>query len=315
MLRPEHLRTLDEVVRLGSFAAAADRLGYTSSAVSQQMAALERECGVALFERSARSSVPTAAAYALAQRAPAVLHDLLAAKRAAIEAGLRTPRPVTLGLFPSLATAIAPELIAALDHEVCPGVQLIIDEPHRVVGELEPTGKADLALLYRVGEERLVWPTGLSRFDVGADPFRVVVPSTWKERIGHYEWGIPWHPGPLAEIGWILHLPGSNDHRLMNFFSTGWHDEPTVVAYCDDFRITLDLIGAGMGAALVPQLALTDDRPDLTVLDIKWLDVARTIFMLRRDDGHAPATDHVADLASRLIADRVSGRGSAVSRN
>ncbi|MEV4565419.1 LysR family transcriptional regulator [Nonomuraea sp. NPDC049419] len=53
MLKPEHLRTLREVVRLGSFAAAANRLGYTSSAVSQQMAALERETGVRLFERFA----------------------------------------------------------------------------------------------------------------------------------------------------------------------------------------------------------------------------------------------------------------------
>ncbi|MEU7000061.1 LysR family transcriptional regulator [Nonomuraea sp. NPDC046570] len=56
MLKPEHLRTLREVVQLGSFAAAADRLGYTSSAVSQQMTALERKIGVKLFDRGRREA-------------------------------------------------------------------------------------------------------------------------------------------------------------------------------------------------------------------------------------------------------------------
>ena len=55
LINPVHLRTLVEVIRLGSFAAAATRLGYTASAVSQQMSALERDTGVTLFQRAARS--------------------------------------------------------------------------------------------------------------------------------------------------------------------------------------------------------------------------------------------------------------------
>ncbi|MER7083936.1 helix-turn-helix domain-containing protein, partial [Saccharopolyspora kobensis] len=55
MLNPIHLRTLQECVRTGSFAEAGRALGYTASAVSQQMVLLERAIGSALFERSARS--------------------------------------------------------------------------------------------------------------------------------------------------------------------------------------------------------------------------------------------------------------------
>src|SRR6478752_6021680 len=76
LINPVHLRTLVEVVRLGSFAAAATRLGYTASAVSQQMSALERDTGVALLQRSARSINPTEAAVVMTQHAAKVLTDI-----------------------------------------------------------------------------------------------------------------------------------------------------------------------------------------------------------------------------------------------
>ena len=68
MLNPVHLRTLVEVVKTGSFAEAARRLGYTSSAVSQQISAFERAVGVTLFEREAHSIRPASAALLIADR-------------------------------------------------------------------------------------------------------------------------------------------------------------------------------------------------------------------------------------------------------
>ena len=85
MVNPVHLRTLLEVTRLGSFAAAAARLGYTASAVSQQMSALERDTGVRLFQRSARSVVPTEAAMVMARHAAKVLTDIEALMAAAVQ--------------------------------------------------------------------------------------------------------------------------------------------------------------------------------------------------------------------------------------
>jgi DNA-binding transcriptional LysR family regulator len=69
VVNPVHLKTLLEVTRLGSFAAAAATLGYTASAVSQQMSALERETGVTLFQRSARAVIPTEAAVVMTRHA------------------------------------------------------------------------------------------------------------------------------------------------------------------------------------------------------------------------------------------------------
>lgn len=73
MLNTLHLRTLIVVLRTGSFAEAARQLGYTGSAVSQQMASLERAVKMSLFERDAHGIRPTPAAGFLAQRAQEVL--------------------------------------------------------------------------------------------------------------------------------------------------------------------------------------------------------------------------------------------------
>src|SRR3981189_3516002 len=76
MLNPVHLRTLTMVIRTGSFADAARRLGYTGSAVSQQIAALERAVKMPLFERDAHSVRPTPAGEFLAERAREALAAL-----------------------------------------------------------------------------------------------------------------------------------------------------------------------------------------------------------------------------------------------
>ena len=108
MVNPVHLRTLVEVIRLGSFAAAAARLGYTASAVSQQMSALERDAGVVLFQRSARSISPTEAAIVMTRHAAKVLTDIEALMAAASRTEDATSQELRLGIFPSLATYVLP---------------------------------------------------------------------------------------------------------------------------------------------------------------------------------------------------------------
>src|SRR5512145_1139231 len=101
LINPVHLRTLVEVTRLGSFAAAATRLGYTASAVSQQMSALERDTGVELFQRSARSIHPTEAALVMTRHAAKVLTDIEALMAAASRTGDTARQELRLGIFPS----------------------------------------------------------------------------------------------------------------------------------------------------------------------------------------------------------------------
>ena len=92
MLNPLHLRTLSVVLRTGSFAAAGRHLGYTGSAVSQQMKALEAESGLVLFERGAQGVEPTAEAQLLSERAIETLGALATLQEAVREIAAGHPR-------------------------------------------------------------------------------------------------------------------------------------------------------------------------------------------------------------------------------
>src|ERR671931_476416 len=112
MLDVRRMRVLREVAARGSFSAAADALDYTQSAVSQQIAALEREAGTVLVERSARGVRLTDAGRALVEHADVILARLSDAEDE-LEAidGLRGGR-LRLAAFPSARASIMPEAIA-----------------------------------------------------------------------------------------------------------------------------------------------------------------------------------------------------------
>src|SRR6185312_3108386 len=112
MLDVKRLKVLREVAAQGSFSAAADKLGYTQSAVSQQIAALEREAGATLIERNPRGLRLTGAGEALVRHADKILARLAEAE-AELEAiaGLRGGR-LRLAAFESAASSIMPLAIA-----------------------------------------------------------------------------------------------------------------------------------------------------------------------------------------------------------
>src|SRR3954451_19418035 len=113
MLDVKRLRVLREVAALGSFSGAAEALAYTQSAVSQQVAALERETGARLLERTPRGVRPTEAGAALVRHADAVLARLSEAE-AELEAiaALRSGR-VKLGSSASASPGLVPAAVAA----------------------------------------------------------------------------------------------------------------------------------------------------------------------------------------------------------
>src|SRR5881398_812089 len=123
MLDVKRLRVLREVAQHGSFSAAGEALGYTQSAVSQQIAALEREAGSTLVERNARGVRLTGAGQALVEHADAILARLSDAE-AELEAiaGLRGGR-LRLAAFPSAGASIMPPAIARFRAQH-PGVEL-----------------------------------------------------------------------------------------------------------------------------------------------------------------------------------------------
>lgn len=271
-----HLRTLLEVTRLGSFAAAAARLGYTASAVSQQMSSLERDTGVELFQRSARSVVPTEAALTMTRHASKVLIDVEALLAAASRNQDSTNQELRLGIFPSLATYVLPEILRNPRWKKL-GIDLRVSvaEPAQTIQGLRSGGELDVALVYQVGQSGLAWPHSLDRQWIGDDDFRVVLPSGWGFRED-----ADVAASHLSDMPWIVHHPGTSDAVVIDRLFASCNLHPRVVAYSDDFHASLEMAAAGLGAALVPELALRRRPPGVVVLDVPDIRLARNVFAL-----------------------------------
>src|SRR5918997_5759789 len=146
MLDVRRMRVLREVAARGSFSAAAEALAYTQSAVSQQIAALEREAGTVLVERMSRGVKLTDAGRALVGHAEAILARLADAE-AELDAiaGLRGGR-LRLTTFATAGATVVPRAIAEFRGRF-PGVELSLEpeEPQDGLARLR-TGEADIAL-------------------------------------------------------------------------------------------------------------------------------------------------------------------------
>src|SRR4029077_11260228 len=148
MLNVGRLKVLREVAYGGSLSAAAEALSYTQSAISQQIATLEAEAGIALLERHPRGVTLTAAGQTLVGHAEGILARLDAAEAAlGAIAGLRGGK-LRLASFPTAGATLVPHAIAAF-RESYPDVELAFTEgePEEVVPRLR-RGELDLALLY-----------------------------------------------------------------------------------------------------------------------------------------------------------------------
>lgn len=107
------LRVFVEVARLGSFTAAAQTMGYTQSAISRQISALENEAGTALFDRLPRGVRPTEPGRRLLGHAEAVLERLDAARRELTDLRDLATGRLRVGTFATAAAALVPKAIAA----------------------------------------------------------------------------------------------------------------------------------------------------------------------------------------------------------
>jgi DNA-binding transcriptional LysR family regulator len=304
VVNPVHLRTLLEVTRLGSFAAAASRLGYTASAVSQQMSALERDTGVRLFQRSARSVVPTDAAMVMARHAAKVLTDIEALMAAASKTQDTTSQELRLGIFPSLATYVLPRILRSPAWKGL-GIELRVSvaEPAQTIQGLRTGGDLDVALVYQVGQSGLAWPHTINRQWIGDDNFRVVLPAGWGFRTDAKV-----AADHLSDMPWIMHHPGTSDATVIERLFAGCNLHPRVVAYSDDFHASLEMAAAGLGAALVPELALLHRPAGVVVLDVPEIRLARNVFALLINDKKTARVQLFVD----LLAETLGTLGSSV---
>jgi DNA-binding transcriptional LysR family regulator len=303
MVNPVHLRTLVEVTRLGSFAAAANRLGYTASAVSQQMSALERDTGVDLFQRSARSIHPTEAALVMTRHAAKVLTDIEALMAAASRTHDSTSQELRLGIFPSLATYVLPRILQNPKwKDLGIDLRVSVAEPSQTIQGLRTGGELDVALVYQVGQSGLAWPHTVNRQWIGDDDFRVVLPAAWGFRTDAKV-----AADHLSDMPWIVHHPGTSDATVIERLFASCNLHPRVVAYSDDFHASLEMAAAGLGAALVPELALLHRPAGVVVLDVPEIRLARNVFALLINDKQTARVQ----LFVELLAETLHSLGTA----
>jgi DNA-binding transcriptional LysR family regulator len=272
MLDVRRMRVLREVAARGSFSAAADSLAYTQSAVSQQIAALEREAGTTLVERSARGVRLTDAGRALVEHADVILARLADAE-AELEAiaGLRGGR-VRLAAFPSAGATIMPEAIARY-RERHPAIELTLApaEPEDGVALLR-AGEIDLALDITVSFRPLP-DDGVERLHLLDDPMYVALPLhhplARKRNLKLEE---------LADESWILGTTGSCPDASIFLRScqlAGF--EPHIAFNSDDYFAMQGFVAAGVGASFIPDLALISVRDDIVVRSLGPRPPARRI--------------------------------------
>jgi DNA-binding transcriptional LysR family regulator len=303
MLDVRRMRVLREVAARGSFSAAADALSYTQSAVSQQIAALEREAATKLVERSARGVRLTDAGRALVEHADVILARLADAEHE-LEAiaGLRAGR-LRLCSFPSAGATIMPPAIARY-RDRHPGVELSLDlaEPDDGVAKLK-SGEVDIAMT--ITASGLCSYHGVEELHVLDDPMYVALPA------GHpHAHKRNLRLSELSEEAWMLGSTGTCPDTSIFLRSCGAAGfEPRVAFESNDYLAIQGFVAAGMGVSFIPDLALVSLRDDIVIRSLGARPPMRRIMATTLADSFcSPAKQAMLDILVEVGQEHSGGR-------
>lgn len=290
MLNPLHLRTLSVVLRTGSFAAAGRQLGYTGSAVSQQIAALEAETGLQLFERRARGIEPTPAALLVSDRVGDALGALASLEEAIGEIATGSRGRLGLGCFPTASEVLVPGALARFTRAF-PGVEVRFDdgEPEQLVPRLVE-GDLDLVVVYRYDLVPRVWPAGLRRTVLLEEPVKVLVPESAAAEESERTSGEPPRLRDFAEASWISTREGSAGSVALVRACAAAGFSPRILYRSNDYDVVRSFVRAGFGIAAVPRLGFVG-RIGLAALEVADLAVRRHVEVLTVAGRQSPAVD------------------------
>ena len=297
------MRVLREVAVQGSFSAAAEKLSFTQSAVSQQIAALEREAGATLVQRSARGVRLTEAGEAVVRHTEAIMARLAEAE-AELEAiaGLRGGR-LRMAAFESAGATLMPLAIADF-RERHPAVELSMSmsEPEDCIPQLR-SGELDVAIVFEPAVQHA--DDGIHRVHLIEDPMFLVLPRdhplAGRRRI---------RLADLAGEAWIGGQPDCECNRLISRACAAAGYEPRIAFETDDYTAMQGFVAAGVGVSLIAELGLTSVRDDIVVRDLGRETPVRQIYAATLSDGYrSPASQTMLDIL-RDVASRYESRRS-----
>ena len=304
MLDLKHLRVLKEVSERGSFSAAAEALSYTQPAVSQQIAALERQAGAKLVDRAPRGIRLTDAGRALVRHAEAILARLAEAE-AELEAitDVRGGR-VRLASFPTGGATLIPPA-TAMFRERHPGVEVKLSVGASSESlDLLRAGDIEIAMLLESGFEPVGDDERVERVHLLDDPMFAVLPAD--------------HPlaakrtlklADLSDETWMQDSSSCPDSAIFLRACHAAGFEPRVALENDDYMAIQGFIAAGVGVALVPQLALQGVRDDVVIRSLSGrMPVRRVVAATHADGYRSPATEAMLEILREVSADFLTER-------
>jgi DNA-binding transcriptional LysR family regulator len=285
MLDTHRLRLLREFAERGTIAATAAALGYTPSAVSQQLAALEREAGAILLDRTARAAELTDAGRRLADHAGRIL-AMIEAAEADLSAAGPTGR-VTVTAFPTAAVAFGPALVRRVHAH--PGLTLLLRETQREEGlRLVRTAEADVALVAdwsgrlpsaESGRGGDGGGTGTLRFyPLIRDPVVLVLPR------GHpaADSARPVDLDKLRDEPWLAAPASEPSRQAVDRLLASTGGMPPAPWEFEGLSTILSLVARGIGIAALPRLTLAVGDRRVTVRELPGAAQARDVYAVAR---------------------------------
>ncbi|MDQ1010671.1 DNA-binding transcriptional LysR family regulator [Streptomyces sp. V4I23] len=303
MLDLGRLRALHAVSVHGTVGAAAAALGYTPSAVSQQIAKLERETRTTLLERQGRGVRLTDEAQQLAATAQQLLSLVEEAEvRLEEQRGVPSGR-LAVACFASAARGLMPLALADLARRH-PALDARLQEldPHLSV-DLVARGAIDLAVAHDWDIAPMPAPPGVEQAVIGDDLCDVLVPA------GHplaAEESV--RRADLADERWITQPPGTVCHDwLMRTLRAAGH-EPLIAHQAEENHTQVALVAAGLGIALVPRLGRGPLPPQVTAVRLEPVPRRRLCALWRAGAARRPAITETVRTLQRLWP-RVAAQG------
>jgi DNA-binding transcriptional LysR family regulator len=278
------LRALHAVSVHGSVNGAATALGYTPSAISQQLNKLERETRTTLLERRGRGVVLTDAAQALADTAAEVLKLVEQAEIQLEEQRGKPVGKVALGAFPTACRGLLPAVVVELaaEHPALDLTVVEIDPPGGVTAVQR--GDLDVAVVHDWENAPLAVPDDLAREPIGVDVAELLVPAghrlAGRDRVTAED---------VAHERWLCQPPGSICHDwLVKTVRTAGH-EPVVSYLVSEYETQLAFLRAGIGVALMPRLGRAPLPADVVAVPLEPVPTRTLYAVWRRRTSRRPA--------------------------
>jgi DNA-binding transcriptional LysR family regulator len=301
MLDVRRMKVLREVAARGSFSAAAEALSFTQSAVSQQVAALERETGTKLVERGPRGVRLTDAGQAVVDHADVILARLDAAEdELAAIAGLRGGR-LRLACFQSAGATLVPRAVASF-HERHPAVELgMVEAEPEEASERLRAGDIDLALVYDFEPIPGMHDEELDLTHLIDDPYDAILPEG--HRLARRR---ALRLADLKDDPWVASTAACGCRAITERACQEAGFEPRVAFEADETMAAQALVAAGVGVALLPRLALTTVHPGVVARSLRRDAPTRRIWAARLPSSfHSPASEAMVQIL-RDVADEFS---------